>query len=205
MLHVRFNVVSGADPAALGDCVGYLEQGAIGAIEAEPGSLGVSLLTEPGRGGAVLESYWSALDGLRNSEQAAEELRSELIRRAGGAVAVKEYGVHVFEQEGPLLGGEVARLTRISVKPDAVDDAIEVFGDTAVPEFVEAQGFCGAMLFADLTSGQLVSQTIWLNTAARAASPSAGHVVLVDMFGSAETKVSQPEDYSLEYTSARRY
>jgi hypothetical protein len=204
MLHVRFNVVSGADPAALDDCVGYLEQGAIGAIEEEPGSLGVCLLTEPSRGTAVLQSYWSALDGLRNSEETAEDLRSEMSRRAGGSVAVQEFGVRVFEQEGPLLGGEVARLTRIGVKPAAVDDAIEVFGDTAVPDFVEAEGFCGAMLFADLASGRVVSQTIWLNASARAASPSAGHVVLADMLGSADTKVSPPEDFSLEYTSARR-
>jgi hypothetical protein len=204
MLHVRFNVVSGADPAALSDCVGYLEQGAIGAIEGEPGSLGVCLLTDTGRGSAVLESYWSALDGLRNSEEAAEDLRSELSRRTGGTVAVQEYSVRVFEQVGPLLGGEVARLTPIGMEPDAVDDAIEVFADTAVPEFSEAEGFCGAMLFADRTSGRLVSQTIWSSAAARAASPSAGHVVMADMLGSADTKVSPPEDYSLEFTSARR-
>ena len=51
----------------------------------------------------------------------------------GGSVTCERCQVPVFEQEALLHGGDEARLTRIEVKPSAVADVIEVFGDSAVP------------------------------------------------------------------------
>ena len=64
-------------------------------------------------------------------------------------MTVEEYRVAVFEREAPLRGGEGVRLTRIEVKPSAVDDVIEAFGDSAVPLLAEHPGFRSALLFAD--------------------------------------------------------
>jgi len=47
---------------------------------------------------------------------------------------------------------------------------IEAFGDSVVPQLAGTPGFRGALLFADRSSGHLVSQTIWWDPQARAAS-----------------------------------
>lgn len=166
MLHARLDLVT-ADPAVLGVCIQYIQSEVRPATESQPGSLGLSLVASQEPGAAELESFWASDDALHAGEQAAAAVRDELARRAGGSVTVERYGVPVFEQEAPLRGGEAVRLTRIEVKPSAIDDVIEAFGDSAVPLLAETPGFRSALLFADPASGQLISQTVWQDPRAR--------------------------------------
>jgi hypothetical protein len=53
------------------------------------------------------------------------------------------------------------RLARVEVKPSAVADLIEVFGDSAVSWLAETTGFGSALLFADPGSGHLISESVW--------------------------------------------
>ena len=202
MLHARLDLLT-ADPTALGECIQYIQSEMRPAVESQPGSLGLSLLASPELGAAVLESFWASDHALRASEKTAATVRGELARRAGGSVAVEEYRVAVFEREAPLHGGEGVRLTRIEVKPSAVDDVIEAFGDSAVPLLAEHPGFRSALLFADPATGQLVSATMWRDLRARAASPSVAAVIQADVLTEAHCQIRGVEDYSLVFSSAR--
>jgi hypothetical protein len=204
MLHARLAVIT-ADPPAVGECVRYIETKARATVEGTHGSLGVSLLTSPEPGAAVLESFWASHDALRASEPAATALRDELARQARGRVTVEEYQVPVFEQEAPVRGTEAARLTWIEVEPSAVTDVVETFGDTAVPWLAEIAGFCGALLFADPTSGHLISQTLWQDARARAASPSTAAVLQADLLEAARCVIDAIDDYASVFSSARKY
>jgi Domain of unknown function (DUF1931) len=42
-----------------------------------------------------------------------------------------------------------------------VEDAVEGYGDTALPWLAETAGFCGALLLVDWNSGHSISETIW--------------------------------------------
>lgn len=204
MLHARLAVIT-AEPPGLGECIRYIETKARLAVEGMHGSLGLSLLTSPEPSSAVLESFWLSHDALRASEPAATVLRDELARQAQGTVTVAQYQVAVFEQETPLPGGEAARLTRIEVKPSAVTDVIETFGDTAVPWLAETPGFCGASLFADPASGHLISQTLWQDAQSRAAGPSTAAVLQADLLEAAHCVIHAVDDYTLVFSSARKY
>ena len=81
---------------------------------------------------------------------------------------------------------------------------IEAFGDSAVPQLAETPGFRSALLFADPASGHLVSQTIWRDPQARAASPSVAAVIRADVLGAASCQIRAIEDYSLVFSSARK-
>jgi hypothetical protein len=204
MLHARLNVII-ADPPALGECVTYIQTKARPAVEGMHGSLGLSLLTSPEPSTAVLESFWLSHDALRASEPAATALRDELARQARGTATVEQYQVAVFEQEAPVRGAEAARLTRMQVKPSAVADVIETFGDSAVPWLAETPGFRGALLFADPASGQLISQTLWHDAQARAASPSTAAIIQADLLEAAHCVIHAIDDYTLVVSSARKY
>ena len=101
------------------------------------------------------------------------------------------------------MAGKGVRLTRIEVKPSAVDDVIEAFGDSAVPLLAEDPGFRSALLFADPATGRLVSETVWRDPSARAASPSVAAVIQADVLAEAHCQIRGVEDYSLVFSSAR--
>jgi len=203
MLHTRLDLIT-ADPLVLGGCIKYIEGEVRPAVESQPGSLGLSLLASPELGAAVLESFWASHHALEASEQPAVPLRGELARRARGSVTVERYRIPVFEREATLRGGEGVRLTRIEVKPSAVADVIEAFGDSAVPNLAETAGFRSALLFADPASGHLISETVWRDPQARAASPSVAAVIRADVLDAANCLIRAVDDYSLVFSSARK-
>jgi heme-degrading monooxygenase HmoA len=203
MLHARLDLIT-ADPLVLGGCLKYIESEVRSAVESQPGSLGLSLLASPELGAAVLESFWASHHALQASEQTAAPLRGELARRARGSVTVERYRILVFERDAPLHSGEGVRLTRIEVKPSAVEEVIEAFGDSAVPWLAETPGFRSALLFADPASGHLISETVWRDPQARAASPSVAAVIRADVLDAANCLIRAVEDYSLVFSSARK-
>jgi hypothetical protein len=81
---------------------------------------------------------------------------------------------------------------------------IEAFGDSAVPGLAETAGFRSALLFADPASGPLISETVWRDPQAGAASPSVGAVIRADALGAANCLIRAVEDDSLVFSSARK-
>ena len=202
MLHARLDLVT-ADPLALGRCITFIEHEVRPAAESRPGSLGLSLLASPESGAAVLESFWASRDALAASEQAEALQCGQLARRARRPVTSEQYQLPVFEREALLHGGEEVRITRIEVKPSAVADVIEVFGDSAVPRLAEATGFRGALLFADPGSGHLISESAWWDARARAASPSVAALIRSDLVEAANCQIRGVDDYSLVFSSTQ--
>ena len=148
-------------PAALDDCVAYIESEARQAVEFRPGSMGILVLADRTEGTALFGSVWVSWEAMRASEETEAPLRAELAKRAATPVAVCDYQVPIsviFDPALLLLGGQAVRLTRIQVKPSQVDDVIEVVGDKVVPSLSEAPGFRAALLFADPASGRMISE-----------------------------------------------
>jgi hypothetical protein len=201
MLHAYLDLIT-ADPQTLSGCIDYIQHQARPMVESQRGSLGLLLLASPDDGVAVFESLWAQHVALDASEEVSAALRGEVAGQAGGSVTAARYQVPVFEHDAPLHGGERARLTRIEVKPSAVTDVIEAFGDSAVPLLAPAPGFRGALLLADWDSGHLVSQTIWRDPQARAASPSVAELIEADLLQSAGCQIRAVEDYTLVFSSA---
>lgn len=203
MMHVRVSLIS-ADRRVVAGCLGYLEHGARPVLESRHGSLGLSLLAGQEGGVAILESFWATHDAFWLSAETDALVRRELARRAKRPVTAEDYEVPVFEREAPLRRGEAVRLTRVEVKPSGVPDVIEVYGDTAVPRLADTPGFCGALLFAAPTSGHLISQTVWRDPAARAASPSVSKMIRSEVLAEEGCEIRAVEDYSLIFNSARK-
>ncbi len=202
MLHVRFNLIT-ADPLLLDESVKYIEGEVRPVVESQPGNLGLSLLASPELGVAILESFWASEDAMRDSERVVAPARNEVIRRAKGTVSVERFAVPVFEREAPLRGGEGVRLTRMDVEPAAVQDAIEVFGDTAVPLLAETAGFHSALLFADPPSGHLISETVWHDPQALTASREATAMAGSETVNATHGVIRAVEEYLQVFSSAR--
>jgi len=54
-----------------------------------------------------------------------------------------------------------ARLTEMNVKPDKIDEAIEIYKKSVVPAAKSQKGFIAAYLLTDKPTGRGISMTIW--------------------------------------------
>jgi heme-degrading monooxygenase HmoA len=203
MMHVRVSLIT-ADPQVLAGCIGYLEAKGRPMLETQHGSLGLSLLARQEGGVAIVESFWATHDAFWLSAETDALVRGELARRVKRPVTAEDYEVPVFERGAPLRSGEAVRLTRVEVKLPGVLDVIDVYGDTAVPRLADTPGFRAALLFAAPASGHLISQTVWRDPAARAASPSVAGIIRSEVLAEEGCEIRAVEDYSLVFNSARK-
>lgn len=201
MMHARVSQIT-ADPPVLA----YLEHEIRPVVESRHGSLGLSLLAGQEPGVAIVESFWATHEHelVWAAGETEARVRGELARRIRRPVTAEDYQIPVFEREAPLRSGEAVRLTRMQVKPQGVADAADVFGDTAVPWLADTPGFWGALLFAAPASGRLISQTVWRDPAARAASPSLAEMIRAEVLDDEDYEILAVEDYSLVFSSARK-
>jgi quinol monooxygenase YgiN len=202
MLHVEVNSIT-ADPPGVREMIRRIDEEVRPAAESQPGSLGLALHVGPGSGIALLEAFWASGGALQaGAAMVAPGLR-ELARRAGAKVTTERYEVPVFEVEGPLGLAEGMRLTRMEVEPSQAADAIEWFGDTAVPWLSDTGGFCSALLYVDWASGQLVSETAWRDAQALAASRSTAEAIRAAAAEATGCVIGSTAEYRLVFSSAR--
>jgi len=201
--HAELNLIT-MDPARLNESVNYIETELRPVVESQPGNLGMSLHTNSDLGVAVLEAFWVSGDALRAGEPLVAPSRDGAVRRVTGTLTVERYAVPVFEREGPVPADACVRLTRMDVEPTGVDDAIEVFGDTAVPWLAETAGCRCILYLVDRHSGCTISESIWKDTEAMARSRSAAAAARVEAVVSAGCVVRAVEEYTVAFSSARK-
>jgi len=202
-LHMRLNMIT-ADPQKLGDSIKFIETEVRPQVDSQPGSLGTALYTNPGPGLAILESLWASEDAMAASEHHLGPTRRAAVERAAGTVSVERYQVPVFELEAPVHGGAGLRLTRMDFEPAAVEDAVEAYGDTAVPWLADTDGFCSTLLLVDDQTGHAISETLWRNSEALAATRSVAAAVRVETVTATGCVIRAVEEYGLVSTSARK-
>jgi hypothetical protein len=203
MQHVRFNLIT-ADPGRLGDSVTFIESEVRPQVDSQPGSLGTALYTDPVHGLAILESFWASDDAMSASEHTVSPQRREAVRRAAGTVSVERFKVPVFELEAPLHAGAGLRLTRMDIEPSRVEDAVEAYGDSAVPWLADSAGFCSALLLVDDRTGHAISETVWRDEDALAASRGVAAKIRVETVEATDCVIRAVEEYGLVSTSARK-
>lgn len=205
MLHVEIDRVTG-DPPRLADAISYTTSELRPALERQTGSLGTLLLIDPEAGAMAFESFWASGGELAGSGDLITAGVREAARRAEGKVARQRYDVLVFERDAPLRGGQAVRVTQMEVDPSklsSVEDAVAWYGDTVVPQLADTSGFRAALLYADWTSGTLVSTTMWQDPDTLAASRSAARAAEIAATEALDGVIGASREYRLVFSSAR--
>jgi hypothetical protein len=203
MLQARVNLIT-LDPDGLGDSVKFIEDTVCPQAERQHGSLGVALYANADLGVVLLESFWATKDDLRLAEQRITLDYPEELRRASGTVCVERYRVPVFESDGPLRAGDGLQLTRMDFQPSRVEDAVEVYGDTVVTWLAGVEGFRATLLLVDRESGSSISEAIWRDDQAMAASRGTAAAVRANACAATGATVRAVEEYGLVSTSVSK-
>lgn len=207
-VHVLYVEVSWmiGDPLQLGDAISYMASEARPVVERQPGNLGTSLLIDPEDGAMGFESFWASDGALVHSEDVIVAGLREAAQLAGGTLTRERYEVLVFEREAPLRDGQGVRMTRMNVEPSKlsnIEDAVAWYGDTAVPLLADASGFCAALLYADWSSGNVISETVWRDPQALAASHSAATAGEAAAAEALDGVIAATREYRLVFSSAQ--
>lgn len=112
----------------------------------------------------------------------------------------------VFEREVPLRGGQGVRVTPVHVDPSklsTVEDAAAWYGDAAVPLLADVSFFCAALLYADWSSGNLISETVRRDLNALATSRSTATAGEAAAAGAIDGVIGASAECRLVCSSAR--
>jgi heme-degrading monooxygenase HmoA len=201
-MYARFSLIT-ADPLRLGGCLKHVEAEVRPGMEMQPGSLGTAMYADAGLGLAFFESCWASEEALAASAHLQSLSQSGTLRQAAGTATDERYRLPVFEYEGKVPPAARLRLTRMDIEPAAVADAVEAYGDTAVSWLAETDGFFSMQLLVNDRTGHAISETVWRDPAALAASRRVSAEVRAETAVSAGWSVRAVEEYSLIFSSAR--
>jgi heme-degrading monooxygenase HmoA len=201
-MHVRLNYVAG-DPARVGDVVKYVETEGRLPTEDLPGNLGMMLMTNYELGAVVVQTFWDSANALRESERFVAPIRHEMALRGTATVSVEypEVARCLWLIRPPTGAG--VQLTLVECSPALTDNTIAGYEDIIVPWMTDTSGFCAALLLAERGTGRLISQSLWRDAGALAASRSSAAEARTEVATATNSTVLAMEEYSLVFSSLR--
>ncbi|MFI6428283.1 hypothetical protein [Promicromonospora sp. NPDC050880] len=166
-MYIRTTEVRG-DPADIDDGLRLVREDIFPAVSAMDGCVGMSMLIDRESGRCVTTTAWSSEDAMTASAAAVRPLRDRMERALGSTSGryVHEWEVAVVHRDHPTPDGACARLTWLSGARDRVDDAIDLYRMTVLPQIQDLDGFCSASLMVDRNTGRVVSTVAFDSRAA---------------------------------------
>jgi hypothetical protein len=202
-MHMRLTLLT-ADPLRMEDTLQFITNEARPRIEDEPGNLGMSLKVKEPIGVVAVETYWVSGDAIHESDRNVRATREEAARRANGTVSVETFQIASMVKTGPWQPGAGVQLTHLESDSANLDGLVAAYEDTALPWLTETSGFCGAFLAAHRRTGHSVSETVWEDDEALAASRSVAAAIRVDAVKATSCTVRWLEEYTLVFNSGRQ-
>jgi heme-degrading monooxygenase HmoA len=141
-----------------------------------PGCVGLSLLVDRDSGRCIATSSWESEDAMRSSETAVDSLRRMAADQFGGSLdTVEEWDIAVLHREHPSMEGTCVRCAWLQSPMGEMEQTIDAFIHTVLPEVEGMTGFCSASLLVNRSSGRTVGATAWDSRAAMDASREGTH------------------------------
>jgi hypothetical protein len=127
------------------------------ALQGMPGCIGVSLLVDRNSGRCIATSAWESDEALRGSAEHVTPIRDRAAEMFGGTADVEEWEIAVLHRDHRAPEGAGVRATWVKVPQDQMDQGIEYYKSSVLPQLEGLDGFCSASLLIDRASGRGVS------------------------------------------------
>jgi heme-degrading monooxygenase HmoA len=123
------------------------------------GCVGLSLLTDPETGRCILTSSWETEDAMHASAEQIRPVRDQAAQALGGigSPMVEEWEIAALHRDHRAGEGACARATWVKLPPDQLDQGIDFYKTSVLPDLEALDGFCSASLLVDRASGRAVS------------------------------------------------
>ena len=111
-------------------------------------------------------SLWTERADLEASDSAMAKARAEGQQIIGGELTVEAFEEVVFEVTQPPTVGTSLLVRRLTMDPEKVDDNIDFFRTTILPQIRATAGFRGVRQLINRETGSAVVGTLWESPAA---------------------------------------
>lgn len=94
---------------------------------------------------------------MRASGDTVTPIRDRAAERFGGTANVEQWEIAVLHRDHRAPDGAGVRATWVRVPPEGMDQGIEYYKSSVLPQLESLDGFCSASLLIDRSSGRGVS------------------------------------------------
>jgi heme-degrading monooxygenase HmoA len=129
------------------------------ALKDMAGCIGVSLLVNRQSGRCIVTSAWETGEAMRASAERVTPIRDRAAEMFAGTANIDQWEIAALHRDHHAPDGAGVLATWVKVPPDRVDQGIEYYKSSVLPQLEGLDGFCSASLLVDRTSGRAVSST----------------------------------------------
>jgi heme-degrading monooxygenase HmoA len=170
-MHARIINVTGASDIDGG--LTFLADRVVPQMQQQKGFRGLSVAGDRDAGDVRVLTLWDSQTDLEASETAASKARDDAAGLMGGEVSVERYEQTVWEVAGTGPGpGARLHIRHIKVAPNRMDDNLEFFRRTVVPDMRARRGFLAIRHLIDRSTGEGRVGSVWQDQDSLAASLS---------------------------------
>jgi heme-degrading monooxygenase HmoA len=148
-----------AQPSSIDAGVAHLRDAVMPRLQEVDGCVGLSLLADPQTGRCILTTAWETEEAMRASAEQIRPIRDRAADEFGGigSPMVEEWEIAVLHREHRSGEGACARATWVQMPADQLDQGVEFYKASVLPDLEALEGFCSASLLVDRASGRSVS------------------------------------------------
>ncbi|HZC53305.1 MAG TPA: antibiotic biosynthesis monooxygenase, partial [Mycobacterium sp.] len=141
-----------AQPSSIDAGIAHVRDEVMPALQGMPGCVGVSLLVDRRSGRCIATSAWESDEALRGSAEHVTPIRDRAAEMFSGTADVEEWEIAVLHRDHRAPEGAGVRATWVKVPADQMDQGIEYYKSTVLPQLEGLDGFCSASLLIDRAS-----------------------------------------------------
>jgi hypothetical protein len=146
-----------AQPSSIDAGIAHVRDEVMPPLRDLEGCVGVSLLVNRESGRCIATSAWESDEAMRGSAERVAPIRDRAAQAFAGAANTEEWEIASMHRDHRSADGAGVRATWVKVPTDQMDQGIEYYKSSVLPQLGDLDGFCSASLLVDRASGRAVS------------------------------------------------
>jgi heme-degrading monooxygenase HmoA len=148
-----------AQPSSIDAGVAHIRDAVMPRLQEVDGCVGLSLLADQQTGRCIVTTAWETEEAMHASAEPTRPIRDQAAQAFGGigSPTIEEWEIAVLHRDHRSGEGACARATWVQLPADQLDQGIEFYKMSVLPELEALDGFCSASLLVNRASGRSVS------------------------------------------------
>jgi hypothetical protein len=170
-MQVRAITITGVANVDAG--VGLIHDQVLPICQAQKGYRGTTVSADRANSLVGIITMWETLEDREASNDALAQSRIDVANAVGGSFTVENYEQVVLEAVAMPAVGSALSVARLSMSPDQVDENIDYFKSTALPEMLATPGVQAVRNLVNRETGQAIVGVVFSDADALSAAAGA--------------------------------
>jgi hypothetical protein len=146
-----------AQPSSIDAGIAHVRDEVMPALPEIDGFVGLSLLVDRDSGRCIVTTAWETEEAMHGSAERVQPIRDRAAEMFGGSATVEEWEIAVLHRDHRSGEGACARVTWVKSDPARIDENVEYYKTSVLPDIENLEGFCSVSLLINRASGRSAS------------------------------------------------